>query len=601
MLRELNVVEQRYQAVLQVLGGTPVTEVALRFGVARQTVHRWVARYRESGLDGLADRSHAPRAHPWQVSAEVEAVICDLRAAHRSWGPRRLVFELERRGHLGVSRSTVYRVLVRRRLIEPVSRRRRRDQYRRWERSAAMELWQMDVTASLFLADGRECKVITGIDDHSRFCVIATVVMRATGRAVCLAFTTAMAEYGIPGEVLSDNGKQFTGRFGRPRPAEVLFERICRENGITQRLTKPRSPTTTGKIERLHQTLQLELLNVHTPFASIEDAQAAVDAWRKDYNTRRPHQSLGMAFPAARFTTATDAIGLRVPPELTGQPPPPPAPDPASSVPAAVPAGPDATSGQVRAVELDREVPPSGNLWIAGQQVWLGPAMTGRTVRVWAGLSQVHILLDGHRIKTLPSRLDNRDLARLAASGARPAGPPPLPPAAGDVIEVERTVNASGNVSLGDRIISAGLPLAGQRVTLRLDGPVVHVLAGGVLARTLACPVPPEARPRLRGARPGTAQPPRLPEPLVVARRVSARGSVMIGGQRIQVGLGHAGKTVQVSVGPDTYQITVEPGITVTAARTTSRDIRRHKASSYDQNPAAADSSLTGRAAVCPL
>ena len=121
----------------------------------------------------------------------------------------------------------------------------------------------MDVTASLFLADGRECKVITGIDDHSRFCVIATVVMRATARAVCLAFTAAMAEYGIPSEVLSDNGKQFTGRFGKPRPAEVLFERICRENGITQRLTKPRSPTTTGKIERLHQTLQLELLNVH--------------------------------------------------------------------------------------------------------------------------------------------------------------------------------------------------------------------------------------------------------------------------------------------------------------------------------------------------
>jgi transposase InsO family protein len=185
--------------------------------VIRQTMHRWVARYRESGLNGLADRSHAPKAHPWQLSAEVEAVICDLRTAHRSWRPRRLDFELERRGHPGVSRSTVYRARVRRHLIEPVSRRRRRDQYRRWERSAAMELWQMDVTASLFLADGRECKVITGIDDHSRSGV-----------------------------------KQFTGRFGRPRPAEVMFERICRDNGITQRLTKPRSPTTTGKIERLH-------------------------------------------------------------------------------------------------------------------------------------------------------------------------------------------------------------------------------------------------------------------------------------------------------------------------------------------------------------
>jgi hypothetical protein len=166
------------------------------------------------------------------------------------------------------------------------------------------------------------------------------------------------------------------------------------------------------------------------------------------------------------------------------------------------------------------------------------------------------------------------------------SGPPPLPPASGEVTEVDRTVNASGNVSLGDRIVSAELPLAGQRITLRLEGPVVHVLAAGVLVRTLACPVPPEARPRLRGARPGTAQPPRLPEPLVVTRRVSVRGSIMVGGQKIQVGLAHACKTVEVGVGPDTYQITVEPGITVTAARTASRDIRRHKASNYPPSPA---------------
>ena len=288
----------------------------------------------------------------------------------------------------------------------------------------------MDVTASLFLADGRECKVITGIDDHSRFCVIATVVQRATARAVCLAFAAAMAEYGIPGEVLSDNGKQFTGRFGKPRPAEVLFERICRENGITQRLTKPRSPTTTGKIERLHQTLQLELLNVHGPFASSEDAQAAVDAWRKDYNTGRPHQSLAMAYPAARFTPAADAIGLRVPAELTRQPPPSvpaPAPGPADS---AARSAQDTGSGrQGQAVELDRLVPPSGNLWVAGQQIWLGPAMTGRTVRLWAGLDP------GPRPARRPpdqdpaappARTPDRDPAGVGARvghGRRPEGP----------------------------------------------------------------------------------------------------------------------------------------------------------------------------------
>jgi transposase InsO family protein len=156
-----------------------------------------------------------------------------------------------RRGHQ-VTRSTVYRTLVRNGLIEPKSRRRRRKDYRRWERGTPMELWQLDVTASAFLASGAEVKIVTGVDDHSRFCVIARAVMRATARPVCLAFAEAMRAYGVPGEVLTDNGKVFTGRFHKPGvPVEVLFDKICRENGITHRLTKIRSPTTTGKIERL--------------------------------------------------------------------------------------------------------------------------------------------------------------------------------------------------------------------------------------------------------------------------------------------------------------------------------------------------------------
>jgi hypothetical protein len=232
---------------------------------------------------------------------------------------------------------------------------------------------------------------------------------------------------------------------------------------------------------------------VHGPFASIEDAQAAVDTWRKQYNAERPHHSLAMAYPAARFSPATgDVLGLRIPAELA-KPSSPAVPDadPAPDDPQA--AGPPRDAGGNSpagwAVELDRVVPPSGNLWVAGQQIWLGPAMTGRTGRLHAGLDRVRVLLDGYRVKTLPSRLDARDLARLAAGGASPAGPPPLPPASGDVIEVERTVNASGNVSLGDHMISVGLPLAGQRITLRLDGPVAHILSGGILARTVACPV----------------------------------------------------------------------------------------------------------------
>ncbi len=280
----------------------------------RQSVHAWLRCYRGEGPSGMADRSHRVRAHPWQIPAETEAAICELRRSHPRWGPQRLVFEMDRRGHDMVTRSTVYRTLVRNGLIEPRSRRRRREDYRRWERPVAMQLWQMDVTASAFLSSGIEVKIVTGIDDHSRYCVIARAALRATARPVCQAFVEAMAAYGVPEEVLTDNGKVFTGRFHKPGVAvEVLFDRICRENGITHRLTRPRSPTTTGKIERLHQTLQLELLDAHGPFENIEALQTALDAWRHEYNGDRPHQSLAMAFPAARFTAAGLPLALRVP------------------------------------------------------------------------------------------------------------------------------------------------------------------------------------------------------------------------------------------------------------------------------------------------
>jgi hypothetical protein len=84
----------------------------------------------------------------------------------------------------------------------------------------------------------------------------------------------------------------------------VLFDRICRENGIDHLLTAPRSPTTTGKIERFHRTLRSEFLTGRV-FADMGSAQAELDAWVRSYNTERPHQGIGMATPASRFTPAT--------------------------------------------------------------------------------------------------------------------------------------------------------------------------------------------------------------------------------------------------------------------------------------------------------
>ena len=96
----------------------------------------------------------------------------------------------------------------------------------------------------------------------------------------------AMRTFGVPQEILTDNGKVFTGRFG-PGTGEVLFDRICRENGIKHILTAPRSPTTTGKVERWHKTMRREFLNGKV-FESIADAQEQLDRWVHELQPRPP-------------------------------------------------------------------------------------------------------------------------------------------------------------------------------------------------------------------------------------------------------------------------------------------------------------------------
>jgi transposase InsO family protein len=570
VLWELSVVEQRYTAVQEVLGGMPVTEVADRYGVSRQSVHGWLRRYRVSGLAGLEDRSHRPRSCPHQASVQVEAAVCELRRQHPGWGPLRLQHELQRRGAVGVpSRAGIYRILVRHHLVEPGRRRRRRGDWRRWEREAPMQLWQLDLVGGIRLADGTELKLVSGIDDHSRFCVIAALVPRATGRAVCAAFAAALQRYGVPAEVLTDNGRQFTGRFGKPRPAEVLFDRICRENGITHRLTGVRSPTTTGKVERFHKTLRSELLATLPPFPSLEVAQKVIDNWVQDYNGRRPHQAIGMSTPAARFHAdqpTGDALPLRLPARL----------------------GSSTTAPPLGPLELDLIMPACGNLGLAGRQLWLGRRYAGAHVRLWIDHQVIHLSADGQPLKTVASQFTRADLPRLVQLGAHPAGPTPVTPGDGlgipEAVECDRLINAAGLIGLGGRQVSVGQHHAGQQVTVHLDAHLAHILLDGVLIKTLPSPLPAAgALAHLQGAR-AAITPLQTPHgPILVQRRVSSQGGIQVAGQKLQVGKGHAGTTVTVRVSDRHFQILDGQTPLKTIPRHTTKEVTRFKA--YDSKP----------------
>ncbi|GGM24160.1 hypothetical protein GCM10010129_80740 [Streptomyces fumigatiscleroticus] len=148
--------EHRYRAVLQVLDGAPVAQVARQFGASRQSVYSWVERYHAGGLDALVDKSRRPHVSPHQVPAEVEALVCELRRSYPRWGARRIVHELGQRGLVPVpGRSTVHRILTRHGLINRQEQNHRRV-YRRWQRDAPMQLWQLDIMGGVFLASGND-------------------------------------------------------------------------------------------------------------------------------------------------------------------------------------------------------------------------------------------------------------------------------------------------------------------------------------------------------------------------------------------------------------------------------------------------------------
>jgi hypothetical protein len=236
------------------------------------------------------------------------------------------------------------------------------------------------------------------------------------------------------------------------------------------------------------------------------------------------------------------------------------------------------------ALEADRLVPPSGNLWIGGQQIWLGPALAGRTVTIWVDETILHVLLDGARLKTLPSRLGVIELARLAADGARSAGPSPLPSGIGAALEVDRMVNGVGLVGLAGRQLNVGYELAGQRVTLRMDGTQMAVIShDGELLRTLPCPVPAGNRHRLRGARRARSVRPQPGGPITVQRRVSCRGSLMVARQKIHAGMIYAGKTGTVICENNHFQVIIDGETAAVVPRTSISEVHRYKGNATDK------------------
>ena len=277
--------------------GYPVALVAGEMGCAITSVRRWVSQYRETGEEGLrADGRRGGRGNRSGRAGAVGAKIRELKREDPSRGVRRISDLLRRFFWMQAAPSTVHAELKEAELMEPPARKkpvRNPGKPRFFERSTPNQLWQSDIMS--FRMGGKAVYLIGYIDDYSRYIVGLGLYRSQTGEAVLETYRRAAGDYGIPRELLTDNGRQYATWRGKTK-----FQRELEKDKVHHLRSQPHHPMTLGKIERFWKSILEEFLQ-RARFEDFEEARERIALWVKYYNYRRPHQGIGGLCPADRY------------------------------------------------------------------------------------------------------------------------------------------------------------------------------------------------------------------------------------------------------------------------------------------------------------
>jgi putative transposase len=279
-----------------------MTELCERYGISRQTGYKWSQRYAELGVEGLKDRSRAPKSWPHGLWPEVSDRLLALRRSHPTWGPRKLLAWLRKREPETdwPAASTVGVLLKRHGLVQPRARRRRP-----WpasgrptvEAEAANQVWSVDFKGQFRTGDGRLCYPLTVADGYSRFLLGVTGLETVSQSQCWPVLERLFRQYGLPEAIRTDNGSPFAAIRAVARLSRLSVRWL--KLGIRLERIDPGHPEQNGRHERMHRTLKQE--TARPPAGSRAAQQERFDQFREIYNEQRPHEALAFQTPVELY------------------------------------------------------------------------------------------------------------------------------------------------------------------------------------------------------------------------------------------------------------------------------------------------------------
>ena len=272
----------------------PVPLLSKEAGVSKSAIHHWVKAYQERGEAGLRDPGVFSKK-PKKLPGPVREKIVEIKKQKPCFGVQRISHLLKRVFFLSASPETVRRTLKEESLIVPSQKKHSSNitRPRFFERATPNQMWQGDIFT--FRLGGRYAYLVGMVDDYSRYMVGLELYRSQMADQVIEVYRRAVGEYGVPKEVLTDRGRQYTNWRGTTR-----FERELGKDRVKHIKSQAHHPMTLGKIERFWKSIYEEFL-VRSQFGSFEEAQERVRHWVKYYNHKRPHQGIGGLFPADRY------------------------------------------------------------------------------------------------------------------------------------------------------------------------------------------------------------------------------------------------------------------------------------------------------------